>query len=70
MRNRTGKRGVMAIKVDLEKAYDRLKWDFILDTLRLAGFPSDLISIIMDCVMSVKMQVLWNGELSQQFTST
>lgn len=24
----------MAIKVDLEKAYDRLKWEFVFDTLR------------------------------------
>lgn len=54
----------MAIKLDLEKAYDRLKWDFIHDTLRIAGFPFDLISIIMDCITSVKMQVLWDGEPS------
>ena len=33
MRWMKGKRGVMAIKVDLEKAYDRLRWSFIRDTL-------------------------------------
>ena len=33
MGSKKGKVGWMAIKVDLEKAYDRLNWDFIEDTL-------------------------------------
>ena len=29
MRRKTGTQGFMAIKVDLENAYDKLSWDFI-----------------------------------------
>ena len=34
MRNVRGKEGYMAIKIDLEKAYDWLDWSFIIDSLR------------------------------------
>lgn len=68
--NRTGKVGMMAIKVDSEKAYGHFKLDSIQDTLILAGFPSDVISIIVDCITSMRMQVLWNDEPSQQFIPT
>ncbi|XP_038997979.1 uncharacterized protein LOC120123032 [Hibiscus syriacus] len=33
MRTKKDKEGWMAIKVDLEKAFDRIRWDFIVDTL-------------------------------------
>ncbi|XP_075659051.1 uncharacterized protein LOC142628906 [Castanea sativa] len=34
MKLKKGKQGYMAIKVDLEKAYDRMEWHFIRDMLR------------------------------------
>lgn len=54
----------------MQKAYDRLSRDFIIDTLREASFPESLIKLIMFCITSVSMQVLWNGVLMEIFYST
>ena len=60
----------MAIKVDLEKVYDRLSWSFIFDTLNETGLPLDLIQVTMECITTARMNVLWNGELTEDFISS
>ena len=67
MRTRKGRVGFMAVKVDLEKAYDRLGWDFIADTLKDVGIPGRLSSVIMKCLTGTTMQICWNGEVSEAF---
>ena len=56
-----GKTGFMAIKIDLEKAYDKLEWDFIRDFLELYRLPPYLIKLIMSCVSSSSILILLNG---------
>ena len=51
----------MTIKIDLEKVYDRIEWSFIKDTLSLFRFPSHLIKLIMSCVSSLSISILFNG---------
>lgn len=68
MHRKQGSKGFMAIKIDFEKAYDRLKWHFIRDTLLHMNISILLIDIILECVTSAKLHVLWNGEPSQSFT--
>ncbi|KAH9727055.1 putative ribonuclease H protein [Citrus sinensis] len=53
----------MAIKVDLEKAYDRLNWSFIHKTLQELNLPTMLINLIMECITMATMNVLWNDDL-------
>ena len=57
-----GKVGYMALKIDLEKAYDKLEWSFIRDVLIRANLPTDLIEIIMSCISTVSTSILFNGE--------
>lgn len=47
MRVKRGRKGAIALKIDLEKAYDWLIWNFIEDTLHDIGIPSDLVKLIM-----------------------
>lgn len=67
MRVHKGRSRWMAIKIDLEKAYNRLSWKFIEDTLEDIGILPNLIRLIMNCVMSSSMQVLFNGSLRTVF---
>lgn len=63
MRSKPGNTGFMAIKIDFEKAYDRLRWDFIdEDTLNEIWFPVRLIQVIMECATISSMKVLWKRE--------
>ena len=68
MRRKMGKKGFMAIKVDLEKAYDRLSWNFIYETLTELALPIGLIQLIMECITSTRMNILWHGELTDDFS--
>lgn len=57
----------MALKIDLSKAYDSLKWGFICDTLLGFGLPTGLINIILNCITTPFIFVLWNGEVTKSF---
>lgn len=63
----TTAKGSLAFKIDLEKAYDSISWDFLRETLILYGFPPQIINLIMCCVTSSQLTLLWNGERLQPF---
>ncbi|KAA3471247.1 reverse transcriptase [Gossypium australe] len=62
-----GQMGGMILKIDLEKAYNRINWDFLHWVLMDLGLPSSLISLIMICATSTEMNVIWNGEKMKYF---
>ncbi|XP_072074464.1 uncharacterized protein [Arachis hypogaea] len=62
-----GKNSFMAIKIDFEKAYDRLNWCFLEKCCLEYGMSEKTISIIMQCVSSVSFKILWNGEKLDMF---
>ena len=63
-----GKEGFMVVKIDLEKAYDRLEWCFIRKVLTCFGFPPNTIKLIMSCISSSSTSLLFNGEKFSLFT--
>ena len=63
-----GREGYMAVKVDLEKAYDRLEWSFIHKVLQAFHFPLSIIKLIMSCVSSSTISVLVNGAALESFS--
>ena len=57
-----GKEALMAEKLDMSKAYDRVKWVYLEAMMRKMGFHERWISLIMMCVTTVSYSVLINGE--------
>lgn len=67
MRCKHNGRNWMAIKLNLEKAYDRVSWGFIGASLVATGIPKFLRKVIMTTIYSSSIQVIWNGVLTQKF---
>lgn len=57
---------MLAIKVDLEKAYDRIKWDFLHSVLEEIRLPNSWINLIMHIVLYQQIWSLmeWSSEPS------
>ncbi|KAL0298977.1 UNVERIFIED_CONTAM: putative mitochondrial protein [Sesamum radiatum] len=56
-----GKKGHMAVKLDISKAYDKVEWKFLERVLVRLGFPSKLIDLIMLCISSVSYSFMLCG---------
>ena len=46
MKWKTGRCGVMTIKIDLHKAYENMNSDFITKTLKLPGFDQMWVELV------------------------
>ena len=67
MGKKKGHTGVMGLKIDLEKAFDKLEWSFIGEVLINFNFPLNLITIIMECISSTSTTILFNGGKLEPF---
>ncbi|GJV82645.1 RNA-directed DNA polymerase, eukaryota, reverse transcriptase zinc-binding domain protein [Tanacetum coccineum] len=56
-----------AMKIDLQKVYDTINWDFIQDVLTAVGFHNTMIKWIMTCITSTKFSICVNGEINGYF---
>ena len=59
-----------ALKVDLRKAFDTVRWDFILAGLAAIGIPQHMIQWITICITTAHYTVNLNGELHGFFKAT
>lgn len=60
-RKTTGKTGSMALKLDLNKAYDRVEWKFLGDVLTKMGFSARWMQLIIKCVSTVRYEIVNSG---------
>ncbi|GJY51132.1 RNA-directed DNA polymerase, eukaryota, reverse transcriptase zinc-binding domain protein [Tanacetum coccineum] len=57
----------MIFKVDFEKAYDSVHWDYLDDVLKRFGFGEKWCGWIQNCLLSSKGSVIVNGSPTKEF---
>lgn len=68
LNGRKGGNGGLILKVDLEKAYNRVDWSFLDEMLSVTRFNSTLVELIRTCTISASLTVSRNGALLELFT--
>jgi len=60
----------MFIKLDMAKAYDRVKWSFLQKILLAFGFFQQWVNWVMSCATLASFSVLVNGVPSEPFVAS
>lgn len=58
----------MDMKLDMSKAYDRIKWEFLVAMRERMEFPKSSIDQIMKCAISPNIPILVNGHPIRKFS--
>ena len=61
------KKPCLVFKVDYEKAYDSISWEFLTYMMRRLGFCPKWIQWIRGCLHSASVSILVNGSPTNQF---
>ncbi|XP_028550230.1 uncharacterized protein LOC114579535 [Dendrobium catenatum] len=59
------KKGLMAVKLDMDQAYDSMGWTTLRHILRWYGFPTIFSNLLLECVVYVRFFVIINGKNSE-----
>lgn len=57
VKKRQGKEGVVGLKLDMSKAYDRVEWGYLREVMIHMGFSTMWVSLILNCISSVRYWV-------------
>jgi hypothetical protein len=58
------------LKIDLAKAFDRLRWDFIVRALQRLHLSPTFINLVYRCISTASFSILLNGEPTVDFKAT
>ena len=64
-----GEKGIIC-KLDIEKAYDSINWQFLMKVMQKMGFGSKWLSWMWWCISTAKYSVMVNGVPAGFFSSS
>nr|GFB25693.1 RNA-directed DNA polymerase, eukaryota, reverse transcriptase zinc-binding domain protein [Tanacetum cinerariifolium] len=64
---RKKKKELMVFKVDFEKAFDSLRWDYLDEIMKKLGFGSKWRNWIVGCLSNSRTSILVNGTPTAEF---
>lgn len=64
---REGGNHELGLKLDMNKAYDRVEWDFLEEALLRFGFNHGWVRLVMACVSTVSFSIVLNGNAGNFF---
>lgn len=70
LRHTKARKEGMILELDMEKAYDRMEWSFVEETLRGINLPGSLVSMIMSLIRRSSCRLIWNGEATDSIKPT
>jgi hypothetical protein len=70
MKHKRGNGGHMALKLDMEKAFDSMEWVFLLKILSSLGFHRTWIQWISQCLTTSSFSILLDGASYGKFSPT
>ncbi|CAL2244392.1 unnamed protein product [Prunus armeniaca] len=60
----------LGIKIDMNKAYDRVEWHFLESVMLKMGFDVRWVNLVMNLVCTVQFSLVLNGVQGNTFTPT
>jgi hypothetical protein len=61
LKSKRGRGGLMAVNIDMEKAFDKMEWSFLFSILHKLGFHAKWTNWIRICISSSSFSVMLNG---------
>lgn len=70
MKTSKKKKGFLALKIGLLKAFDRVEWPFIKKALTSFGFSDCWVNLIFQCISTTSYSILLNGSPGPNFSTS
>jgi hypothetical protein len=70
LKSKRGRGRLMSVNIDMEKAFDKMEWSFLLTILSKMGFHSTWINWIRLCMSTSSFSILLNGSPFGMFSTS